>query len=141
MSRLYLIPAFAVIALGALALRAHLLQPSYLPGPGLGCVVTKIPGPDLRHEPAAYLELQACPHINETILNLNLVTPEEGGPSGIFTGTGPEDPHRWAESLSIHWLTDTRVEVSYGPEVTFFDRRESAGTVRFRYVPERRNGG
>ncbi|MEO8634046.1 MAG: hypothetical protein ABI587_02105 [Gemmatimonadales bacterium] len=141
MSRFYLVPAAAVAVLGALALRAHLQQPSYLPGPGFGCVVTTIPGPDTAHEPAAYLELQACPHINETILDLHLYTPEDGGPTVIFSGTGPEDPHRWAESLTIRWLTADSVEVAYSPDLTFLNRREVAGPVRIHYASVRRTGG
>jgi hypothetical protein len=141
LSRFYLIPALVVVVLGLLALRAHLQQPFYVAGPGLGCVVTTIPGPDTAHEPAAYLELHACPHINETLLDLHLYTPEDGGPSGIFSGSGPEDPHRWAESLTIRWLTPNSVEVAYGPDVTFLSRRKVAGPVRFHYAPVQRIRG
>ena len=140
LSRLYLIPAATVAVLGLFAVRAHLQQPSYLSGPGLGCIVTVIPGPDTLHSPAAYLELHACPHINETLLDLDLYTPEDGGPSSIFSGSGPEDPHLWAESLSIRWVTDSTVEVAFSPDVSFLSKRGDAGLVRFHYTQVRRNG-
>jgi hypothetical protein len=140
LSRLYLVPAGLAIVLGALAVRAH-LQQAYIPSaPGLGCIVTAIPGPDTVHIPSAYLELQACPHISETTLALSLVTPESPGGSTIFAGTGPEDPRRWAHTLQLHWLATDTVEVASTAEVTFLSRRDSAGPVRFRYVPLRRGG-
>ena len=138
LSRLYLIPVGLAAVLGIVSVRAHLRQPHIPPAPGLGCIVTQIPSPDTLHVPSAYLEVRACPHISETTLELSLVSdPENPGGSGIFSGTGPEDPRRWAQTLRIRWLGLDSVEVASGSEVSFLSRRESAGAVRIRYVPLR----
>lgn len=141
LSRLYLIPAAVATILGLLAIRAHLGQPIYPIGPGFGCVVTTIPGPDTVHVPSAYLEVHACPHINETILDLHLYTPEDGGPSAVFSGSGPENPYVWSESLRVRWLTDSTVAVTHSPQVSFLYRRDEVGPVRFQYAVMHRNGG
>jgi hypothetical protein len=140
LSRLYLIPALAVAILGPLAVRAHLNQPHYLPGPGLGCVVTTIPSPDTLHVPASFLELQACPHINETTLELRLHSPNPDSSGYVFNGSGPEDPHRWAETLSIRWASNSLVHVRYEPDVTFLERHDTAGPVHIRYTSVPRGG-
>jgi hypothetical protein len=139
LSRLYLVPAVLAMGLGVLAVRAHFRQPHIPPAPGLGCRVTAIPGPDTLHVPSAYLELQACQHISETTLALSLVSPEFPVGSGIFSGTGPEDPRQWARDLRLHWLADDTVEVASTSAVTFLSRRASAGMVHFRYVTLRRD--
>ena len=138
LSRLYLVPTGLAIALGILAVRAHLRQPQ-IP-PDLGCIVTAIPSPDTLHVPSTHLELQACPHISETTLALALVSPEHAVGTAIFSGTGPEDPRRWAETLQLHWLGTDTVEVASTSEVTFLSRRDSVGVIRIRYVPLRRAG-
>ncbi len=140
LSRLYLVPAGLAMALGILAVRAHFRQPHIPPAPGLGCRVTAIPSPDTLHTPSAYLELQACPHISETTLALSLVSPEDPVGSGIFSGTGPEDPRQWGQTLQVHWLANDTVEVASTSEVAFLSRRDSAGAVHFRYVALRRSG-
>lgn len=135
LSRLYLLPALLAVGLGVITLWGHLHQPKYPPAPGLGCIVTQLPSPDTLHIPAAYLELQSCPHISETVFRLELSAPENAYPSWILTATGPEDPRAWARSLRPRWRTMDTVEVGYSGEVKFEDRADSAGNVRVVYAP------
>jgi hypothetical protein len=97
--------------------------------------VTAFPGPDTLHVPSPYLELQACPHISETNLDLALYEAPDAPSTFIFGGTGPEDPRRWGRFLSIHWLSADTVEVAYHSDVHFLSRMDSAGSVRIRYIP------
>jgi hypothetical protein len=97
------------------------------------------PGPDTLHIPAAYLELTACPHISETNLDLSIMFPEDRGYQ-VFTGTGPEDPRRWDESLDISWRGMNAIEIEYGPDVVFVDRSDSVNSVVVCYTPVARSG-
>lgn len=139
-SRLYLIPATLVILLGVATLIAHLRQPSFPALPGRGCIVTTFPSPDSSHELPAYLELSACLHISETLLELDYYSAPGALPLGLFEASGLEDPRQWSRSLEVRWLSRDTIQVTYWPEVRFANRRDSFGAGPVVYVPLQRRG-
>lgn len=137
LSRLYLIPAALAVALGLLTVGAHLAQPTLPRLPGMGCIVTRFPAPDSFTIPSPYLELRACLHVSQTTLDLTLNEGPEGPSEFIFVGSGPEDPRRWADFLTIRWLAPDTVEVAYSSRIQFLSRQNTAGGVRVRFTPMR----
>jgi hypothetical protein len=140
LSRLYLLLAGLAVLLGMVTIVAHLRQPSVPAFPGSGCIVTAFPGPDTLHSPSPYLQLRACSHISETTFALDLYSAHDAPPIGLFEASGPEDPRRWAQYLSVRWLASDTVEVGYDPDIRFLTRLGGSGGVQVRYVPLRRAG-
>jgi hypothetical protein len=136
LSRLYLAPAALALLLGGLSLWHHLNQPKYPPAPGLGCITAKFPSPDSLHIPAAFAELQSCPHISETIFRLELNDPARPYPAWILTATGPENPYAWAKSLRIRWRGLDTLEIEHADAVKFEERTDRTETVHIVYVAE-----
>jgi hypothetical protein len=134
-SRLYLIPAAAVILLGIVTLIAHLRQPSFPALPGRGCIVTSFASPDTLHLPSPYLELSACVHISETILELDYYSAPDTPPVGLLEASVAEDPRQWSKYLAIRWLAVDTIQVGYRPEVQFVRREVSFGPGYVTYVP------
>jgi len=140
LSRFYLLLAGLALVLGVATVVAHLRQPSVPALPGSGCIVTAFPGPDTLHSPSPYLQLRACSHISETTFDLTFYSAHDESQIGLFEASGPEDPRRWAQYLSVRWLAADSVEVGYDPAIHFLRRSESPGQVQVRYVPLRRPG-
>lgn len=138
LSRFYLMLAGMAVLLGMVTIVAHLRQPSVPALPGSGCIVTVFPGPDTLHLPSPYLQLRACSHISETTFDLELYSVQDASSIGLFDASGPEDPRRWAQYLSVRWVASDTVEVGYDPEIRFLTRLKGPGGVQVRYVPLRR---
>jgi hypothetical protein len=137
LSRLYLIPALGAVVLGIAALIAHLRQPSFPALPGRGCIVTTFPGPDSLPSPRPYLELNACLHISETLLDLDYYPAPGEGPSVVFEGSVEEDPRQWARVVAIRWRTADALEVRFRSDLVFTRRSTSFGAGRVVYIPLR----
>jgi hypothetical protein len=118
-SRFYLLPAAAAVLLGLFALLHHLRQPSFPALPGRGCIVSTLPSPDSLYLPTPYLELSACLHISETILQLVYHPSPDTTSDVLFEATVEEDPRHWAEATSVRWRGADTVQVGYRADVRF----------------------
>jgi hypothetical protein len=125
LSRLYLLPTVAAIALGLVTLVYRLRQPSFPALPGRGCIVVTYPSPDSIFLPTPYLELNACVHISETLLSLAYHPGTSEPSSGIFEARVEEDPRLWSRAVGIRWLNGDTVQVRYRSDVRFANRKTS----------------
>jgi hypothetical protein len=132
--RVYLAAALAALGLGAYVVGRQLVAP--VPPAKSGCLETQfdsaVAGQRL---PWARIQLFACPHFDETTLDLWIDAPFDSTDLGglVFRGSGPRDPHRWPQYLRVRWLNEDSLLVEHTAEIHFLDRRDSAGAIRILY--------
>jgi hypothetical protein len=134
--RLYLVLAVLVLGLGADLVVIRLRRP---PAAAESCVDAELPAPDsLLVRPHMYFGLRACPHFDETTLELALYDDGDAWPPGrhdyAFVGTGPAGAHRWPQFLRVRWLSADSVEIAHSSEVTFLYQHARVGPLQLVYA-------
>jgi hypothetical protein len=86
--------------------------------------------------PPPYARLQSCPHITETIFQLEVSEARLTYPSFILSATGPENPYDWDKSLHVRWRALDTLEVGYTDALHIESREDSAAAVRVVYLAE-----
>jgi hypothetical protein len=132
--RVYLAAALAALGLGAVAVGRQIVAP--VPQAKSGCLETQFDSAVAgQRPPRARIQLFACPHFDETTLDLWIDAPFDSADLGglIFRGSGPRDPHRWPQYLRVRWLNEDSLLVEHTTDIHFLDRRDSAGAIRILY--------
>jgi hypothetical protein len=133
--RIYLALAIAAIGLGTFVVVRQAVAP--VPPVTTGCLDARFEGAETGPGPAwATVVLSACPHFDETTLDLWIDSSLDSAAQGglIFQGSGPGDPHRWPRYLRVRWLSKDSLLVEHTAEVRFLDRRVSVGSIHIRYA-------
>lgn len=133
--KVYLAAALAALGLGGYVVGRQVVAP--VPPATSGCLETQFDSAvQGRRPPWARIQLIACPHFDETTLDLWIDAPFDSTELGglVFRGSGPNDPHRWPQYLKVRWLSDDSLLVEHTPDIHFLDRRNSAGTIRILYA-------
>lgn len=137
--RFYLVGAITTLCLGLFLLARQVVAPS--PAVVTGCLTADFDSAEGSLRPRwAEVHLRACPHFDETTLELWIAAPindphdmigAEGGL--IFSGSGPADPRRWPQYLRLNWLSRDTLQVDHTAEVHFLNRYDTVGTIHIVY--------
>ena len=133
--RFYLLIAVAVLGLGGYVLTRQILHP--VPDVSVACISADFHDSEGSLQPSwAQVHLEACPHFEESSVNVWIDSPPEGTHQGggVLGGTIPGDPRRWPEFLRLRWLSPETLRVEHSAAVHFEYRRDAAGDIRVLFV-------
>jgi hypothetical protein len=132
--RIYLLGAITALGLGLLLLGRQVVAP--VPAATTGCLTADFDSSEESLRPRwAEVHLRACPHFDETTLELWIAAPLDSETEGglIFTGSGPADPRLWPQYLRLNWVSRDTLRIDHTAEVHFLDRNDTVGPIRILY--------